>query len=84
MSEYDCHRRTLLLSQTIEDDWQAELCRYLKAVPADVNADTDIVEWWSDNAKIYPTFARMALDQNSQLRIVMHVLGLKLLSSFKS
>ncbi|KAG6904650.1 hypothetical protein DXG01_008378, partial [Tephrocybe rancida] len=45
-SEFDRHRRTLI-TQNHDDEWQAELRHYLKSVPADVDADTDIVEWWS-------------------------------------
>ncbi|KAG6912815.1 hypothetical protein DXG01_011796 [Tephrocybe rancida] len=52
----------MLLTQKGEDGWQAELSRYLRDVPKDVDADTDIVSWWSDHAKMYPTFARMALN----------------------
>ena len=44
LSDFDRHRLTLLLGQ--EDGWQAELCRYLKEMPANVTKETDIVEWW--------------------------------------
>ncbi|KAG6904680.1 hypothetical protein DXG01_008135 [Tephrocybe rancida] len=60
-SEFDRHRRALIL-QNVNDEWQAELRHYLRDVPEDVNSDTDIVKWWSDNAKIYPTLARIAID----------------------
>jgi len=45
LSEFDCHRLTLLSGQAGEG-WQAELHRYLKDMPANVTKDTDIVEWW--------------------------------------
>ncbi|KIL54327.1 hypothetical protein M378DRAFT_47482, partial [Amanita muscaria Koide BX008] len=61
MAEYERHRRTLI-SQDIDEDWNSELRRYLKGIPKNVNVDTDLVEWWSDNAKLYPTLARIALD----------------------
>ncbi|KAF5378162.1 hypothetical protein D9615_007596 [Tricholomella constricta] len=60
LSEFDRHRLTLLTDET--DNWQSELRRYLKDVPADVTRDTDIVAWWSGHAKLYPTLARIALD----------------------
>lgn len=48
LSEYDRHRQ-LLITQALEVDeqWSAELRRYLKEIPADVTRDTDIVKWWS-------------------------------------
>ncbi|KAF5374133.1 hypothetical protein D9615_008888 [Tricholomella constricta] len=61
LSEFDRHRLTLL-SMDCDEEWQAELRRYLKDVPADVTRDTDIIAWWSEHAKIYPTLARIALD----------------------
>ncbi|KAG6905295.1 hypothetical protein DXG01_003622 [Tephrocybe rancida] len=84
-SEYDRHHRTLLLSQTFEDDWQAELHCYLKSVPADVNAETDIVQWWSASsvpceqvflsAKLTATDRRARLGAKvfEQLQILKHV-----------
>lgn len=61
LSEYDRHRQLLIL-QEVDEEWSSELRRYLKEVPADVTRETDIVKWWSDHAKIYPTLARIALD----------------------
>ncbi len=61
LSEYDRHRQTLI-SQEADEEWTSELRRYLKVVPADVTRATDIVKWWSDHAKVYPTLARIALD----------------------
>ncbi|KAG6905204.1 hypothetical protein DXG01_004311 [Tephrocybe rancida] len=52
----------MLITQNLDDEWQTELCCYLKSVPANVNADTDIVEWWLDNHKLYPTLDQIALD----------------------
>ena len=47
LSEYDHHRLLLLRGQEEEDEeWQAELRRYLKDLPSDVTKDTDVVEWW--------------------------------------
>jgi hypothetical protein len=46
LSEFDRHCLALLVSQEEGEGWQAELCRYLKTLPADVMKDTDIVEWW--------------------------------------
>ncbi|KAG6838599.1 hypothetical protein H0H87_002731, partial [Tephrocybe sp. NHM501043] len=45
VDDFDLHCQTLL---TYKDSkgWQAELCRYLKDVPADISRDTDIVEYW--------------------------------------
>jgi hypothetical protein len=61
LSEYDRHRQTLI-SEEADEEWTSELRRYLKEVPADVRPTTDIVQWWSDHAKVYPTLARIALD----------------------
>lgn len=46
LSEFDRHRLTLLTEAT-DSEWQSELRRYLRDVPADVTRDTDIVAWWS-------------------------------------
>jgi hypothetical protein len=61
LSEYDLHRQSLIL-QEADEEWSSEIRRYLKEVPADVTRATDIVKWWSDHAKVYPTLARIALD----------------------
>jgi hypothetical protein len=45
LSDYDRYRRTLVA----EDDdfgWESELRRYLKDLPPDVTAETNIIEWW--------------------------------------
>lgn len=44
-SEYDQHRRNLI-SEQVDIGWQSELRLYLKDVPEDVDADTDIIAWW--------------------------------------
>ena len=44
LSDFNHHCLTLLLGQ--KEGWQAELCRYLKDMPANVMKETDIVEWW--------------------------------------
>ncbi|KIL57399.1 hypothetical protein M378DRAFT_47871, partial [Amanita muscaria Koide BX008] len=61
MAEYERHRRTLI-SQDIDEDWNSELRRYLKDMPNGVDVNTDLVDWWSNNAKLYPTLSRIALD----------------------
>ena|ERR1700679_2437487 len=45
LSDFDRYRRSLV---AIEDDegWQSELRRYLKDMPADVTAETDIIRYW--------------------------------------
>ncbi|KAG6824690.1 hypothetical protein H0H87_011278 [Tephrocybe sp. NHM501043] len=43
--DFDLHCQTLLTHEDSEG-WQAELCQYLKDVPADILRDTDIVEYW--------------------------------------
>ena len=45
MSDFDRYRRRLV---AIEDDegWQSELRRYLKDMPAEVTAETDIICYW--------------------------------------
>ncbi|KAG6809994.1 hypothetical protein H0H87_011389 [Tephrocybe sp. NHM501043] len=61
VDDFDLHRRTLLTCEDSEG-WQAELCRYLKDVPADISRDTNIVEYWQDHFHVYPTLGRIALD----------------------
>jgi hAT family C-terminal dimerisation region len=60
-SEFDKHRETLLTADT-EEGWAAELGRYTGTMQRDVTKNTDLVEWWQDNAPLYPTLARIALD----------------------
>lgn len=45
MSDFDRYHRRLV---SIEDDegWQSELRRYLKDMPAEVTAETDIIRYW--------------------------------------
>lgn len=45
LSDFDRYRLTLLNARDREG-WQAELRRYEKDMPADVSAETDIVQWW--------------------------------------
>ncbi|RDB30355.1 hypothetical protein Hypma_007292 [Hypsizygus marmoreus] len=61
LSEFECHRQTLLLDED-DEGWQAKLQRYLKGMSADVSPDTDIIEWWQNHAQVYPTLAQIALD----------------------
>ena len=46
MAEFDRHRRTLI-THDLEEDWNAELCRYLRDMPDNVTVKTDLVDWWS-------------------------------------
>ncbi|KAG6913746.1 hypothetical protein DXG01_004555 [Tephrocybe rancida] len=45
-SEFNRHH-CMLITQNHNHEWQAELHRYLMSVPANVNADMDILEWWT-------------------------------------
>lgn len=45
LSEYDRYRQ-LLVEKDDDEGWASELRRYLKARPADVTKDTDIIQWW--------------------------------------
>ena len=41
------HERLTQKDQTHEvEDWQAELCHYLKVIVRDVSPEGDIIEWW--------------------------------------
>jgi hypothetical protein len=45
MAEFDCHRQTLITHDR-KEDWNAELCRYLRDMPDDVTVKTDLIDWW--------------------------------------
>ena len=45
MSNFDKHRRTLLMDDT-DEGWASELRRYLGMMQRDVKKDTDLVQWW--------------------------------------
>jgi hypothetical protein len=45
VSEFDQHRLSLV-SKEQEEGWQAEICWYLKDLPANVTKDSDVVAWW--------------------------------------
>lgn len=45
MSDFDRYRRTLVAKED-DEGWQSELQRYLKDMPADVTAETDIIHYW--------------------------------------
>lgn len=47
MSEFDRHRLTLIDKDNEDEEWEAELCSYLKMKPGKITKFTDIVEWWS-------------------------------------
>jgi hypothetical protein len=63
-SEFERHRRQLIQQKSHVDGngWRAELRRYLSDLPSDVSKDMDIVKWWSDHVKTYPTLAHIAKD----------------------
>ena len=44
LSDFDRYRRTLVADG--DYGWESELRRYLKDMPADVTANTNIIEWW--------------------------------------
>ena len=44
LSDFDRYRRTLVADG--DYGWESELQRYLKDMPADVTANTNIIEWW--------------------------------------
>lgn len=60
LTGFDQHRRTLVARG--EEGWVAELGRYLCDLPQDATPDMDVVEYWQDNHRIYPTLGRIALD----------------------
>jgi hypothetical protein len=60
LTGFDQHRRTLVAHS--EEGWVAELGRYLCDLPQDAMPDMDVVEYWQDNHRLYPTLGRMALD----------------------
>ena len=45
LSEYDRFRRTLVADDA-NYGWEPELRRYLKDMPANVTAETNIIKWW--------------------------------------
>ena len=45
MSNFDKHRRTLLMDDT-DEGWASELRRYLGTMQRDVKKDMDLVQWW--------------------------------------
>ncbi|KIM62812.1 hypothetical protein SCLCIDRAFT_118580 [Scleroderma citrinum Foug A] len=63
-SEFDRHHRQLLVQSagSRAEGWAMELRRYLGDLPADVNKETNIVDWWAKHTDIYPTLARIAKD----------------------
>jgi len=46
LSEFNCHRLTLLSSQAEDEGWEPEMHRYLKDLLVDVMKDTNIIKWW--------------------------------------
>jgi hypothetical protein len=46
MAEFDHHHHTLITHDR-EEDWNAELHRYLRDMPDDVTVKTDLIDWWS-------------------------------------
>ena len=53
MAEFDRHRRTLI-TRDLEEDWNAELHRYLRDMPDNVTVKTDLVDWWSVCTFLFP------------------------------
>jgi hypothetical protein len=53
MAEFDRHRRTLITHDR-EEDWNAELRRYLRDMPDDVTVKTDLIDWWSVCTFLFP------------------------------
>ena len=60
MTSFAQHHQTLLARG--EEGWVAELGRYLGDLPQDATPDMDVVQYWEDNHRIYPTLGRIALD----------------------
>ena len=54
-SEFDRHHRLLLVQSagSRAEGWATELCRYLGDLPADVNKETNIVDWWAVSTYFY-------------------------------
>ena len=54
-SEFDRHRRLLLVQSagSRAEGWAMELRRYLGDLPADVNKETNIVDWWAVSTYFY-------------------------------
>ena len=46
LSEFDKHCKTLLTTNSVEEGWASELCRYTSTMQQDVTKNTDLVEWW--------------------------------------
>jgi hypothetical protein len=51
LSDFDRYRRTLVADG--DYGWESELRRYLKDMPADVTAETNIIEWWQVCSNVY-------------------------------
>ncbi|KIL55752.1 hypothetical protein M378DRAFT_90389 [Amanita muscaria Koide BX008] len=64
LSDFDRYREARLQEVDEEDEegWEAEMRRYLKVVARNIMKESDIVEWWQDNAGRFPTLSRIALD----------------------
>src|SRR5882724_6986592 len=61
LSDFNCYYLSLV-AKDVKEGSPAELCCYLKEMPADVTRDTDIVKWWKDNCQLYPTLSWIALN----------------------
>ncbi|KZT31579.1 hATC-domain-containing protein, partial [Sistotremastrum suecicum HHB10207 ss-3] len=59
---YDHQRRQEMLHAQDGEDWELEYATYSKDLARDVERDTDLVKWWSENAARYPVLSRIALD----------------------
>ena len=60
MTSFAQHHQTLLACG--EEGWVTELGCYLGDFPQDAMSDMDIIQYWQDNHRIYPTLGWIALD----------------------
>ena len=60
-SKYDRYCQSLLQMDDREG-WSLELRHYLNDRPVNVTKDTNIVKWWQNNALLFLTLARIALN----------------------
>lgn len=53
MSDFDCHRKSLLKHGNNAETCGAEVRRYLKTVEEDVERDTNVVGWWQVSYRVH-------------------------------
>ena len=61
ISDFDQYCWSLVALEK-DEGWQSELWQYLKDMPANVTAKTDIICYWQNNYKLYPTLGCIALN----------------------